>query len=79
MRLIFGLVGLLVAVVVVGLLAKRQLQAVQLPVAGTSASQGAAGATPAEQSRQLQRQTSDEMKKALDAGLQRNRDAEGGR
>ena len=59
MRLIFGLVGLLVAALIVGLLAKQQLQAVRLPADGSSASQGAAGATPAQQS---QRQTSDEVK-----------------
>ena len=73
MRWVFGLLGLLAVAAIVGLLGKRQWQAVQ-PSAGDAAS--GAQSLPAQTP---QRQAADEVAKALDAGMQRNRDAEGGR
>jgi hypothetical protein len=72
MRIVFSVVGLLVVVAIVGLLAKKQLQAVKPQVAQASASAGAS-AEPAAQA--MQRQAAEDVKKALDAGMQRNRDA----
>jgi hypothetical protein len=72
MRIVFSVVGLLVVAAIVGLMAKKQLQAVQPVAAGTSAS---AGAEPAPPAQAVQRQTADDVKKALDAGMQRNSDA----
>jgi hypothetical protein len=90
MRLIFGMVGLMVALVVVGLLVKSQLRAVQSlpqPMAGAAAANATAPAAMAAtadstvpaQAAALQRQTADQVGKALDAGVQRNRAAEGGK
>ena len=70
-RVIFSIVGLLVVVVIVGLLAKKQLQPLQA-VAGASSGTSMQSAAKA-----LERKTSDDAKKALDAGMQRNGDAEG--
>ena len=72
MRIVFSVVGLLVVVAIVGLLAKRPLQALQPVAAGPSAS---AGAEPTPPAQAIQRQTVEDVKKALDAGMQRNRDA----
>ena len=72
MRLIFSLAGLLVVVAIVALLAKKQLQAVQLPAVDGAASTAAVSGTPAQQSQQLQRQVSDDVKKALEQGMRRN-------
>ena len=71
MRIVFGVVGLLVVVLIVGLLAKQQLRAVQPAPAGATAS---AAAPPAQA---LQRRTADDVAKALGDGQQRNRNAEG--
>jgi hypothetical protein len=71
MRVIFSIVGLLVVVVIVGLLAKQQLQ--PLPAVTGAAS----GASTQSAAKALERKTSDDVKKALDAGMQRNGDAEG--
>ena len=80
MRGIFGLIGLLVALVVTGLLVRQQLKATQVPVpalqlpavAGDAAPSGAdtismpASGTPAQQSQQIQQQ----FKQALDKAMQ---------
>ncbi|MEB0055827.1 MULTISPECIES: hypothetical protein [unclassified Variovorax] len=74
---IFGLVGLLVALVIVGLLAKKQLAPIAAPTlpATTSvpgAPAPAAGTAPAnarEQSQQMQQQ----YKQAIDAAMQPQR------
>ena len=90
MRLIFGMVGLLVALVIVGLLVKSQLRAVQAPprpqaaAAAENATAPAAIAATADstvpaQAAALQRQTADQVGKALDAGMQRSRVAEDGK
>lgn len=73
MKALFGIVSLLVALAVVGLLVARQLQAVAPSVAPGAA--GAAG-VPAfvasgnvrEQSQQLQRKVQDDVVKALEQG-----------
>ena len=77
MRVIFSVASLLVVVAIVGMLAKKQLQAVQ-PMAGGAASVPAVSGTPAQQSQQLQRQASDDVKKALEQGMRRN-EAESGK
>jgi hypothetical protein len=64
----FGLVGLLVALVVVGLLVKKQLGGVAAPVlpAGTAATAGAPAGDARAQSQQIQQQ----FKQSLDAAMQ---------
>lgn len=77
MRAIFGIVGLLVVVVVVGMLAKKQLHSVTEihPTSqdtGTSTSQvptAASGATVQQQSLQIQQQ----VKKAVEDAMQQPR------
>jgi hypothetical protein len=66
MRMVFGVLGLLVTLAIVGVLAKKALQPLQLPApdaAGASAPvlQG----TPAQQSRQLQNQVKDDVNKLM--------------
>ncbi|MCJ0763222.1 hypothetical protein [Variovorax terrae] len=57
MRVIFGVLSLLIAVAVIGVLAKKQLAAVATPVAVPGAVAPAApGATPRQQSEQMQQQ-----------------------
>lgn len=70
MRMVFGVLGLLVALAIVGSLVKRQLQAVGAPVRPEAAS--AAGValpvtsgTPAQQSQQLQRQIGDDVNRLM--------------
>lgn len=68
---IFGLAGLLVALVIVGLLAKKQFATIAAPAlpAVPGAQAPAAGAAPAnarEQSQQIQQQ----YKQAIDAAMQ---------
>jgi hypothetical protein len=69
MRMIFGLMGLLIVVAIVGMLAKSQLSAVtQLPNSapvGKSANAGAANI--AEQNRQMQAQLKDQLNAASEA------------
>ena len=77
MRVIFSVVSLLVVVLIVGLLAKGQLQAVRMPQP-TAASAPVPSGTPVQQSQQLQRQVADDVTKALEQGMKRG-DAEGGR
>lgn len=72
MRGLFGLVGLLVALGVVGLLVRKQMAAVQMPVPVLQApAEGAVNASPttgnaAQQSQQIQQQ----VKAAVDAAMQ---------
>jgi phosphoribosylcarboxyaminoimidazole (NCAIR) mutase len=72
MRMIFGLIGLLIVVAIVGLLARSQLSAVtQLPNSapvGKSANAGAANI--AEQNRQMQAQVKDQLNEALKAATE---------
>ena len=72
MRGMFGLVGLLVALGVVGLVVRKQMAAVQLPVPVLQApADGVANASPVpanavQQSQQVQQQ----VKQAMDAAMQ---------
>lgn len=68
MRAVFGLVGLLVALAIVGILAKKQLGAtrtpvpsLQLPVTPDSAVAPAPAGTVREQSQQVQQQVKQQM------------------
>lgn len=72
MRVVFGVVGLLVALAIVGIVAKKQLQATG-QVAATVAP-AASGATVAEQSRQIQRQIQQDVTKALEQGAAARQD-----
>ena len=81
MRAVLGLIGLVVALAVVGVLVKTQLKAVQAirvaPVGVSSAPTGAVPASP----RQVSRQVADDIAKAMQQGARRSdgdtaRDAE---
>lgn len=72
MRVVFGVVGLLVALAIVGIVAKKQLQATG-QVAATVAP-AASGANVAEQSRQIQRQIQQDVTKALEQGAAARQD-----
>ena len=71
MRALFGVVSLLVALAVIGVIASRQLKAGIGPLAttaDTAASAPAPAGTPAQQSQQLQSQVKDDIAKAFEAG-----------
>lgn len=74
MRAIVGVVGLLVAVAIVGLFAKRQLQAVA-PPAGATAAASSVPEGSAPRATTLPQRVGDEVKKSLEDGMRRN-DAE---
>ncbi|WP_298213148.1 hypothetical protein [Acidovorax sp.] len=67
MRALFGLVGLVVVLAIVGLLAKKQLSATRAPVpalptaTGAAAPASAASGTVREQSQQVQQQVKQQM------------------
>lgn len=65
MRGVFGVVGLLIVVAMVGLIARSQLQATRAVPAAAAASSVRA------QSRQLPRQVADDVAKALSQGAAR--------
>lgn len=70
MRIVFGALGLLVALAIVGSLVKRQLQAVGAPVRPEAASAAgvalpAGTGTPAQQSQQLQRRVADDVTRLM--------------
>lgn len=69
MRMIFSLVGLLIALAIVGVLAKNQLSAVtQLPnPTSPSANPAATPANIAEQSKQIQTQVKEQLNEAMKA------------
>jgi hypothetical protein len=69
MRIVFGLLGLVVVLLVVMSLTKKQLQAV-VPGAGQSAP-GAAAPTVPEQSRQMQQRAVQGVERALEQGAAR--------
>jgi hypothetical protein len=74
MRAVFGVVSLLVALAIVGVIVNRQMKALK-PDAALSASTGAAvGAAPTvrDSSRQLQDQVRNDVAKALDQSASRN-------
>lgn len=63
MRGLFGLVGLLLVVVFVGMLVRKQLALT--PLSPASGTEWAAPANPAQQSRQVQDQFKQDLEKAL--------------
>jgi hypothetical protein len=71
MRAVFGVVGLLVVVAVVGWVAKKQLESARAIPVVPSTAQDAAGAPVREQSQQLQRQVAEDVAKALSQGAAR--------
>ena len=80
MRAIFGVVSLLVVVAIVGLLASRQLKAVNSSVASAAAQAAPAGASAApaptgtvrEQSQQLQQRVVGDVVKAMEQGARKD-------
>jgi hypothetical protein len=72
MRAVFGVVGLLVALAIVGIVAKKQLQATGVS-AGPLAPAASAG-TVAQQSRQVQQQIQADVTKALEQGAATRQD-----
>ena len=66
MRAVFSVVGLLVVLAIVGLVAKRQLQAAGQGVVAVAPA--ASGGNVVEQSRQLQQQVKSDVTKALEQG-----------
>ena len=83
MRAIFGVLTLLIVLAIVGLLAKKQLQAVNNvgaslpPAQGIDASPAApAASTVRAQSQQLQQRVADDVNKALQQGAARTESAE---
>lgn len=85
MRGLLGVVGLLLALALVGLLAVRQLRVLH-PGANVAASapdsarapmlSGSGSGSVAEQSRALQKQVTDDVNKALTQGAARDQDAD---
>lgn len=69
MRIVFGVLSLLLVLVIVGMLAKKQLQLVSAPVAAQAATAGASmpalSGTPGQQSQQLQKQIKDDLNKLM--------------
>ncbi len=83
MRAIFGVVSLLVVVAIVGLLASRQLKAVNSSVSSAAAQMAPGGAsgpvnaaaptgTVREQSQQLQQKVANDVAKALEQGARKD-------
>lgn len=70
MRGVFGLVGLLVALAIVGLVVKKQLQATGQAVSAVAPA--ASGANVAEQSRQVQQKIKADVVKALEQGARKD-------
>jgi hypothetical protein len=75
MRVVFSVVGLLVVLAIVGVLARKQLRAVDSSIA-TVAPAASAG-TVAEQSRQLQQQLKSDVARALEQGAAARKDEAG--
>ncbi len=68
MRMVFGVLGLLVVLAIVGVVAKKQLQTVRTPTLVESAagvSMPVLSGTPAQQSQQLQKKVQDELNKIM--------------
>lgn len=73
MKAMFGLVSLLLALAIVGVLVKKQMRGVSAPTntppAGVVVPSTTPGATPEQQSQQIQQQ----FKQSLDAAMQQTR------
>jgi len=63
MRAVFGVVGLLIVVAIVGMLAKKQMGALTTAPAGVTGLP--AGATPQQQSQQIQKQIGQTVESTL--------------
>lgn len=82
MRAIFGVVGLLVALAIVGMLAVKQLKATGQSIAdvrpaGAGAASGPQSGTVREQSRQLQQRVQSDVTRALEQGAAARKDEPG--
>jgi hypothetical protein len=71
MKALFGVVSLLLALAVIGVLASRQLRATAT-APGPAAVPTTPGATVPQQSQQIQEQVRNEVNKALEQGARRN-------
>ncbi len=71
MRGIFGILGLVITVLVIGLLAKKQLTSVSVggAMSAASASATSPGVTPQQQSQQMQEQ----VRSSVENAMQKNR------
>ena len=79
MRAIFGVVSLLIVVAIVGLLASRQLKAVNSSISSAAATMAPASAsapaptgTVREQSQQLQQKVANDVVKAMEQGARKD-------
>jgi hypothetical protein len=76
MRMVFGLIGLVVVLAIVGILAKKQLGAVsniKLPEAAGAAGVVVPAADPQASVKAQSQQMQEQVKKALDAAMQQQR------
>ena len=79
MRALFGLVGLVVVLAIVGLLAKKQLAATRAPVPALQPATGSAApaseptGTVREQSQQMQQQVKQQVKQQVEGLMQQAR------
>ena len=76
MRALFSLVGLLVVVAVVGLIAKKQLQAVAPSAAPVAAPATGTAPTVQEQARGVQQKVLQDVGRALEQGAARSGDSQ---
>jgi hypothetical protein len=77
MRAVFGVLSLLVVLLVVGVLAKRQWQgATTLPSSVPSATASPGPAAPAASPQAVQRRVTDDLQRAMEQGASRNLDAQ---
>lgn len=77
MRAVFGVLSLLVVLLVVGVLAKRQWQSVTaLPSTAPSATGAPGPAAPATSPQAVQRRVTDDLQRAMEQGASRNLDAQ---
>jgi hypothetical protein len=72
MKAMFGLIGILVMVAIVGMLVKPQFMSTTSAAAPAAAAAGATikmteGATPAQESKQIQKQVKDQINAAIQA------------
>jgi hypothetical protein len=78
MRAIFGVLGLLITLAIVGVLAVKQLRATgQVSAALPPATAGASAATVREQSQQIQQKVQSDITKALEQGAAARKDEAG--
>ncbi|MBX3620300.1 MAG: hypothetical protein KF891_10000 [Rhizobacter sp.] len=76
MKALFGVVSLLLVLVIVGVMASRQMNALNTLPAAAPASGVAPAATVRAQSQQLQQKVLDDVNRALEQGAARNDEAD---